>query len=360
MVVPTDYLEDGKLPVKNVPSATDAWLHHLIMFRLADDAHVVICDVPLKCEHNLCCISPSLNIVAPVSNKSGKAELRYHGTLNGGKVSVFCDQGASHTFLNLATARRLGFKIVPTNDIHVKLVDGRTAPIKGTVSASLKLGKYVELVTFIVLNLHADFDVILGYDWLHDHHALIDCYADCVNIKHKGKTITLDTQVCPNQDALKVPPHLTAMQLKRQFRKKPFDPMFLVIFKETSPSIVEISPEFKDHQQPLNDILTEFKDIFVDGLPPGPPPLRHTQHAIPLLPGAHSVHRPPYRLAPEEKAEMERQIKDLLAAGYIRESSSPFASPVLFVPKPNGKWRMCIDYRALNKIYTKLISFAKD
>ena len=64
--------------------------------------------------------------------------------------------------MQLATAKRLGFKIVPTNDIHVKLADGRTAPIKGTVAASLKLGKYVELVTFIVLNLHADFDADFG------------------------------------------------------------------------------------------------------------------------------------------------------------------------------------------------------
>ncbi len=50
---------------------------------------------------------------------------------------------------------------------------------------------------------------------------------------------------------------------------------------------------------------------------------------------------------------MKRQIDVLLEQGWIRPSSSPYGAPILFIPKKDGKWRMCIDYRALNKITVK-------
>jgi hypothetical protein len=47
--------------------------------------------------------------------------------------------------------------------------------------------------------------------------------------------------------------------------------------------------------------------------------------------------------------EVEKQVRGLLEDGGIQPSSSQYGTPVLFVPKPAGTLRMCIDYRELNK-----------
>ena len=73
------------------------------------------------------------------------------------------------------------------------------------------------------------------------------------------------------------------------------------------------------------------------------------QHRIEIEPGSDPPYRPPYRLGPAEQDELEEQIKDLLAQGFIRPSCSPYGTLILFGPKKDGRWRICIDYRALNK-----------
>jgi hypothetical protein len=100
-------------------------------------------------------------------------------------------------------------------------------------------------------------------------------------------------------------------------------------------------------------VLTSYKDVFPDALPDGLPPSREVDHKIELIPGSSPPSRPTIRLSATELAELKMQLTELQAAGFIRPSKSPFGAPILFVKKKDGTMRMCVDYRALNRITVK-------
>ncbi|GJZ22224.1 putative reverse transcriptase domain-containing protein [Tanacetum coccineum] len=99
-------------------------------------------------------------------------------------------------------------------------------------------------------------------------------------------------------------------------------------------------------------IVPNFPEVFLEDLP-GLPPTRLAEFQIDLVPGAKPVARAPYRLAPSEMKELSEQLKELSEKGFIRPRSSPWGAPVLFVKKKDGSFRMCIDYRELNKLTVK-------
>ncbi|GJQ95939.1 putative reverse transcriptase domain-containing protein [Tanacetum coccineum] len=99
-------------------------------------------------------------------------------------------------------------------------------------------------------------------------------------------------------------------------------------------------------------VIRNFPEVFPEDLP-GLPPTRQVEFNIELIPGAAPVARAPYRLAPAKMKELAEQLKELFDKGFIRPSSSPWGAPILFVKKKDGSFRMCIDYRELNKLTVK-------
>ncbi|CAI7901821.1 unnamed protein product [Closterium sp. NIES-53] len=72
-----------------------------------------------------------------------------------------------------------------------------------------------------------------------------------------------------------------------------------------------------------------------------------------LEPGAQPTVQRQFRLTQPEVDELRKKLDYLLGKKFIRPSSSPFATPILFTPKKDGGFRMCIDYRSLNRVTLK-------
>jgi hypothetical protein len=86
---------------------------------------------------------------------------------------------------------------------------------------------------------------------------------------------------------------------------------------------------------------------------PGMLPERELEFTIDLKLGTEPITRTPYRMSTPELQELKMQLKELLDLGLIRPSVSPWGAPVIFIRKKDGSWRLCIDYRQLNKATIK-------
>ncbi|GJY18583.1 putative reverse transcriptase domain-containing protein [Tanacetum coccineum] len=163
------------------------------------------------------------------------------------------------------------------------------------------------------------FDIIIGMDWLSKYNAVIDCAMKIVRIPSGSEILIIRGDGCSEG-------HRTRLN----------------------------EVEDKSEKKRLEDvpIVQDFPEVFPEDLP-GLPPTRQVEFQIDLVPGAAPVARAPYRLAPSEMKELSEQLKELSDKGFIRPSSSPWGAPVLFVKKKDGSFRMCIDYRELNKLTVK-------
>ncbi|GJV65255.1 putative reverse transcriptase domain-containing protein [Tanacetum coccineum] len=188
------------------------------------------------------------------------------------------------------------------------------------------------------------FDVIIGMDWLRRCHAVIVCDEKLVQIPYGSETLTF----CGNESSNGRESRLTVISCSKAQE---------YMAKGCQVFLAQISAkkeEDKSERKQIEDvpIVRDFPEVFPEDLP-GLPPARPVEFQIDLIPGAAPVARAPYRLAPSEMKELSEQLQELSDKGFIRPSSSPWGAPVLFVKKKDGSFRMCIDYRELNKLTVK-------
>lgn len=165
------------------------------------------------------------------------------------------------------------------------------------------------------------YDIIIGIDWLEAHSPMeVDWKHKWMSFQYLGERITL--QGISSQLAsceLITKPELAALVHQDQL-------WCLVELQSIKNS--QTAPELPKEVQAL---VAEFSDLFLP--PTGLLPKRASEHTIPLLPGSQPFRLRPYRYNSAQKDEIESQIKQLLANGWIQESNSPYASPALLVKK---------------------------
>ncbi|GJS32121.1 putative reverse transcriptase domain-containing protein [Tanacetum coccineum] len=265
--------------------------------------------------------------------------------LNNRYASILFDTGADRSFVSTVFSSQI--YITPSTLDHyydVELADGRIIGLNTILrGCTLNLMNHPFNINLMPVEL-GSFDAIIGMDWLTKYQAVIVCVEKIVRIPWGNETLIVhgDGSNRGNETRLNI---ISCTKTHKYLLKG--CPIFLA-------HVTTKKAEDKSEEKRLEGvtIVRDFPDVFPEDLP-GLPPTRQVEFRIDLVPGVAPVARAPYRLAPSEMKELSKQLQELSDKGIIRPSSSPWGAPVLFVKKKDGSFRMCIDYRELNKLTVK-------
>lgn len=299
----------------------------------------------------------------------------------------------------------MGLPIMSTSSpIQLSLADGKVVDtLNEAVEIQVKHGSHLSPVVCFVADV-GDFDLILGMTWLEDHDPGLTfsprsmkfssshCTSCCLDhglpetVYGDGKTPSLSEsrqttpvgEICiiTAKAAYLMAAHNPdeAIWVEPQDWEKLADPpddnndCDLDSFKRNIARLAAVTQEDYDHymnkMESPHMTEAEIRKLVPDWLYSKMPDLFSPIQAGKLAPHREGVdheidtdgriHKPKiYGLTRTETRAIKAYIDDMLGRGFIRPSTSPYASPVLVVKKPGGGLRICVDYRQLNAITKK-------
>ncbi|GJY96442.1 hypothetical protein Tco_0513352 [Tanacetum coccineum] len=158
------------------------------------------------------------------------------------------------------------------------------------------------------------FDAIIGMDWLSKYQAVIMCVEKIVHIPWEKETLIIHGDGSNQGNATRL--NIISCTKTQKNMEKGF-PIFLAHV-----TAKEVEDKLEKKRLENVPIVRDFPKVFPEDLP-GLPPTRQVEFQIDLVPGVASIARAPYRLAPSERKELSKQLKELSDKGCIRPSSSP-------------------------------------
>ena len=258
------------------------------------------------------------------------------GTLSifGDDARVLIDPGATHSFISREYVARVRMTPVSLEcGLEIATPTGESLWPSQMLKGSLFSIEGQDMEADLILIDLKGLDV-LGMDWLASNYASMDCFRKEVIFRRPGLPLVVfygERRWTPSG-------LISAIYARCLLRKGCSGFLAHIVDTRSDEARLEDVP-----------VVRDFLDVFPDDLP-GPPPEREVDFPIDLVPGTAPISLPPYRMAPDELKELKAQLQELVDGGFIKPSTSPWRAPVLYVKKKDGTWRLCIDYRQLNKV----------
>lgn len=279
-------------------------------------------------------------------------------------VSTLVDTGASgKAFIDRTFAQNNNLTLVALSHPRpIKVFDG-TESISGYATHvahfALTLGPdgHSENIMAFVTQTSGQ-SLVLGLPWLKLHNPNVDwdqgslTFASnrcrtCCGVP-QGTTVTREPETLSSRSLDIAEVGFTSFSL---LARKKENVVFSVTMKDIEEALKEETKV--DPATILPKKYHAFLDVFSKEESDKLPPHRHNDHTIPIEKGMTPGYGPLYSMSRDELQVLRKYLDDNLEKGFIRPSCSPAASPVIFVRKPGGGLRFCVDYRVLNAMTTK-------
>ena len=186
-------------------------------------------------------------------------------------------------------------------------------------------------MTFYVTPLDPTTPLVLGHSWLTRYNPSIDWATSCVSFPSE-----IPDSICPSEASVPTPVEATCQLQERQSSLQP-----------PSVSLLSISESVT-----LPSEYADYADVFDKGKADRLPPHRSFDLKI-TLDGPQPPPSHLYSMSASEQESLRAFLDENIANGIICPSTSPLGAPVLFVKKKDGSLRLCVDFRALNKVTKK-------
>ena len=272
--------------------------------------------------------------------------LTFKGLVDGQDVKILLDSGATGNFISKKLAKKLNVIITPTKAIRtIKMANKSSEEVNSRIqNLQYQIEEYSDKDNFDVIELDHH-DLIFGKKWLKKVNPIIDWVKNTVTVQMDGKDLVLNTH--HSKKSSPMIEYISNMQMRRIARKKN-QQIFLCLLRNS-----DIENQLKQIDSRVQPLLESYLDVFPEELPEGLPPVRAVDHKIELLPNSQPYSRGIYALSQFQLKTLWNELNKLLRLGLIQPSLSPYGAPVLFVAKKDGTLRLCVDYRALNKMTIK-------
>lgn len=261
--------------------------------------------------------------------------MKFEGRINGIPISILLDSGTTHNFVSKKLVNSLGIKSLTGSEMVIRLGDGyRVKFAEQCPEIKVEMGEFECQIRALVFDI-GKLDLILGMDWLRTlGEVWYDWESRRMRFWHHGKRIEL---VGSNMKMR------SCSSLQSIWRQEGGVELVVEKYKQRIGEGLDTQ-----QQQELDTSLSGFALVFAE--PKGLPPQRQISHSINLAPGSSPVCVRPYLYSHYHKDDIQRQVQEMKEQGIVRDSSSAYSSPVFLVKKKDATWRLCVDYRALNKL----------